>query len=133
MRYGEDRPEPTSRRQGWEFVYQASAVAAAAEKLARHHRDRIAWWQAESQKAEALLKKKGFEYREHIHTLGKDVEIVGDPGLAKRVTQCKQKIGEHGEKEDHFASWARALRGAAKRGKAQELTLTIEDVLFFGL
>lgn len=133
MRYDENREQPKSRRQVWEFVYQASAVAGAAEKLAKYHRGRAAWWETESKKAEAQLKKKGFEYQEEIHTMGKDVRIVGDPELAKRVAQCGQKVRDHADKEDQYTTWARALRTGAKRGKSQELTLTIEDVLFFGL
>ena len=61
------------------------------------------------------------------------VEIVGDPELAKRVSTSKQNIREHREKERLYSTWVRALKAVTKRGKAQELKLTIEDILFFGL
>jgi hypothetical protein len=65
--------------------------------------------------------------------MGADLEIVGDPELAKRVSTCKQKIREHSESEELYSTWLRALKAVTKRGKSQELTLTIADILFFGL
>lgn len=129
----DESKQPTSKRQTWEFVYQASTVAQAAERRAKHHGARLAWWEAERKKSEEDLKKKGFEYRQRRYTGGEEIEIVGDPELAKRAADCKQKIRGHAEHRDSYAAWVRALKTVAKRGKSRELTLTIEDVLFFGL
>jgi hypothetical protein len=133
MSYDEDRAEGTSMRADWEFIYTAEEVAAAAECKMKHHSDRAAWWEGESKKAEEDLKSKGFEYRERERSMGADLEIVGDPELAKRVSTCKQKMREHRESEEQYSTWVRALKAVTKRGKSQELTLTIADILFFGL
>ena len=133
MSYDKDREEGTSLRADWEFIYPAEEVAAAAESKMKHHSDRAAWWDGEAKKAEEALKSKGFEYRERERSMGADLEIVGDPELARRVATCKQKIREHSESEELYSTWLRALKAVTKRGKSQELTLTIADILFFGL
>lgn len=133
MNYDEDHDEGTSMRAEWEFIYTAEEVAEAAERKVKYHGDRAAWWEGESKKAEEELKQKGFEYRSRERSMGADIEIVGDPELAKRVSTSKQKIREHREKEELFSTWVRALKAVTKHGKSQELTLTIADILFFGL
>lgn len=133
MRYGTDNEKSASMREAWEFVYPAVEVAEAAERMVKYHEERAVWWEGESKKAEVDLKKKGFEYRERERSMGADIEIVGDPELAKRVNISKQKIREHMESKELYSTWDRALKAITKRGKTQELTLTIEDILFFGL
>ena len=129
----DDDDRSTSLRQTWEFIYQVSEVAEAATRIAQYHAERTAWWETEGNTAEDYLNNKGFEYRERRHSLGEDVEIIGDPELAKRVSECKQKVREHKEQEKLYNTWVRALETVAERGKSHELKLTIDDIVFFGL
>src|SRR5215831_16293621 len=86
-------------REDWVFRYKPSEVLAAAEKQVKHHVQRGKWWQAEADKAEQLLKKKGFEYRSQRNSYGDEVKIVGDPELATRVAECKKNVKRHKEEQ----------------------------------
>ncbi len=123
----------TDRRQIWAFRYKPSEVLAAAKERVKHHIDRGEWWTSEYNKAEELLKKKGFEYREHRSSYEPQIQIVGDPELAQRVAHCRQKVAEHREKQRLYETWVRALKAKTERQPGEELELTINDVVFFGL
>jgi len=120
-------------REQWVFRYKPSEVLAAAEKQVKHHIERGKWWQSESDKAEDLLKKKGFEYRSHRDSIGEQVQIVGDPELAARVAECKESLSRHKEDQKLFETWTRALKAKTERQPGEELELKIGDVVFFGL
>jgi len=117
-------------RNQWAFDYSVGRVLNAARKQLQHQRDRIAWWQQEMDQAEAKLKEKGFEYRRHRHSLGEEVSIVGDPGLAKRVAECEDKIESHRLEAIVYEHWVRALE---TRGTEDVLSLRIDDIVYFGL
>ena len=121
------------RRQVWVFRYKPSEVLAASKERVKHHIQRGKWWTAEHDKAEDQLKKKGFEYRERQSSYEPRIQIVGDPELAKRVAECREKIAEHREMEKLFETWVRALEAKTERQPGEELELTINDVVFFGL
>jgi hypothetical protein len=130
--------EPTDevvrdRRERWVFRYKPAEVLAAAKKGVRHHIERREWWEREGALAEAQLKKKGFEYRERRTSYENQVQIVGDPELAQRVAECRQKVGEHREKQKLYETWARALKAKNEREGAEDLELAISDIVFFGL
>jgi hypothetical protein len=125
--------EVTSLRNTWEFRYRPSEVLDAAQKRLAHHKERLDWWQKEMSMAEKELKEKGFEYREEHRSMGADLVIVGDPQLAKRVSDCRRKISEHQQSLNVHETWVRALRGKAEREPKTDLILKIEDVVFFGL
>lgn len=133
MGYDDDDDKIMNLRASWTFSYKPAEVLDAAEKMAKHHGERIKWWQQEVVKAEDALKEKGFEYRERHNTMGSDIQIVGDPELARRVTECKDKIRRHTDEEMIYKTWIRALGGKAKRQPDSQLELKITDVLFFGL
>jgi len=123
----------TDRRQIWAFRYKPAEVLAAAKERAKHHTERGEWWTSEYNRAEEQLKKKGFEYRERQSSYEPQIQIVGDPELAQRVAHCRQKIAEHREKQKLYETWVRALNAKTERQPDEELELTINDVVFFGL
>jgi hypothetical protein len=115
-------------RYDWEFCYENHEVREAVEKVLQHHRDRRAWWEGELNKAEEDLKQKGFEYRERMGSGRSNIEIVGDPEIAKRVSVCKSSMRRHEERVEEFECWARALKKAS-----DSLRLTYDDVRYFQL
>lgn len=123
----------TDRRQVWVFRYKPAEVLAAAQERVRHHTERGEWWTSEYERAEGQLKEKGFEYRERQGSYESQIQIVGDPELAKRVGHCRQKVAEHREKQVLYETWVRALKAKTDRQPGEELELTINDVVFFGL
>ena len=130
---GQNEAEAPDFRSKWIFRYRPAEVLAAAKKKVVHHADRKKWWTEEYAKAEKQLKSKGFEYREHYNSLGRDVQIVGDPELARRAAQCKEKIESHHQRIDSYETWVRALQAKAERQPGEELELKIDDLMFFGL
>ncbi len=129
----DDRSRARNLRNGWVFEYAPAEVLAAAEKKVQYHKERLAWWRDEASQAEQTLKDKGFEYRSRYHTGGTEVEIVGDPELARRVSDCKKKIIEHEGQQMVYETWVRALRAQTERAPDAPLNLKIADILFFGL
>ena len=125
--------EETARRNIWTFKYKPAEVLAAAKGRVKHHIKRKEFWNEEYDQAEKQLKEKGFEYRERQSSYEQQVQIVGDPELAQRVTDCRRKIAEHREKLSHYETWVRALEAKVERQPGEELELTIDDVVFFAL
>ncbi len=120
-------------RKTWVFCYKPGEVLEAARKKLQYHKDRVNHWLAQAVEAEQKLKDKGFEYRHRENTLGRDLQIIGDPQLAEHLTHCRRKVKDHKLKQDVFECWERALAGKAERQPGEELELKIGDVLFFGL
>ncbi len=133
MTYYDDKKEPDSLRQQWEFNYTVQTLADAAKKRMEYHDQRRQWWETESDQAEAALKAKGFEYRERQLTGGSDINIVGDPELAKRVHQCKQKIKEHNLSAYEYQTWMHALGAKYKMQPDATFPLKFDDVAYFDL
>ena len=101
--------DKTSRRATWVFRYKPSEVLAAAEAKVEHHTKRGEFWAEEHDKAEEELKEKGFEYRERFSSHEPHVQIVGDPELADRVAECRNKIKEHRKMRELSETWVRAV------------------------
>jgi hypothetical protein len=120
-------------RESWEFVYRTTEVWAAAQERVAHHTARGSWWKSQLDQAEAALKEKGFEYRKSERSFDDSLVIIGDPQLATRAKECQSSITRHREKQQDYTAWVRALEGKARREPDSELTLRIEDVVFFGL
>jgi hypothetical protein len=129
----ETEKQVTDRREIWVFRYKPSEVLAAAKDRVKHHIARGKFWMEEHQKAEEQLKKKGFEYRERPTSREPEVQIVGDPELAQRVAHCRRKIAEHRQEQELYETWVRALKAKVDRQPGEELELTINDIVFFGL
>lgn len=121
-----------SLRNGWEFEYGIEELADAARVMAAYHTSRLDWWRQEADTTVSKIKEKGIEVREYEVTGGKDAQVVIDPELARRLSECKTKIGKHERKDEEYTSWAEVLATEQERG-ARTMTLDHEDVLFFGL
>lgn len=124
---------PNCCRVDWTFRYKPAEVLEAAKKCAKHHLERLQWWKKELEKTEKELRKKGFEYREREETLGTHVQIVGDPELSKRASQCREKIFSHQEAQRVYETWARALLRRKSRQPKDELELKLSDIVYFEL
>ena len=83
--------------------------------------------------AEAGLVDKGFEYRERRNSLGEELVVVGDPELAKRVSECRNSIQRHKERKQEYETWQRVLDAQKRHDDTAELPLKYADVEYFGL
>ena len=110
-----------------------STISTSLLSAIEHHSGRRKWWESEYSKAEDQLKEKGFEYRKRQDTYEPGLQIVGDPELAQRAAECRQKVAEHRERNELYETWIRALAARTERQSEEELELTINDVVFFGL
>ncbi len=125
-----ESPHRSSQR---ECLVGTGCPGGIVQTAVSNHSIRGQFWDEEYTKAEKQLKKKGFEYRDRQSSYETQVEIVGDPELAQRVADCRRKIGEHREMQKLYETWVRALEAKTERQPGEELELTINDVVFFGL
>lgn len=116
------------RREDWTFQYQAETVRTAAQQKVGQHQERLDFWTLERDKAEAELREKGLEFREHDMTGGRQVQAVLDPERQAHLNRCTNKIDSHKRELADYELWVRAL--GTKRGV---LELTLDDIRFFEL
>lgn len=119
-----------SKRNDWFFDYSVGDVAYAAGQKANYHEGRKRWWGGERQSVVEQIRATGVEVREFEITGGKDAQVVIDPTLSKRLSECQMKIAEHERKAEEYGSWQIVLEG---QNPAHPLELDHQDVLFFGL
>lgn len=117
------------KRNGHEFQFNGKQIADAATVERDYHRERLAWWQAEQEKATALAKEKGVETREYDVTGGKRVDIILDPNVQTRLTECSNKIYAHRMAADRFQIEAAAYGTQTER----VYQLDPDDVIYFRL
>lgn len=121
-------------RETWEFPYSPQALKEASEKRLEYHQQRLEWWENEREEAEGKLKDKGFEYREQQRsTLAKELVVVADPDLLKRVKECSDKVTQHERRIREYEAWIRAFTVKMEKEPGTDIPLKIKDILHFGL
>jgi len=119
-----------SVRSHWRFQYPVKLIAKAAQERVAYHSDRVQWWENQRDEAEKAIKNTGIQVRQHQFTGGKDVEIVIDPTLAKRLAECNDKVEGHRTSRESFECWERIL---TRSGNLETLDLDVDDVRHFHL
>ena len=112
------------------FQFKAAEISAAACEEAAYHSSRITWWESEQELAIKLAREAGIEIREHEITGGKNVEVVVDVSITKRLSQCATKIANHQSAADRFTIEAAAY---GSQPEALVYELDPDDVVYFRL
>lgn len=115
-----------------EFLFTAEQIAKAATAEQEYHEQRVTWWRIEYDKAVEAAKAKGIEVREYDVTGGKQAQLVIDPGLSARISQCTSKIASHQAAADRFKIEAAAY-GSQSDPLAGAYKLDPDDVVYFRL
>jgi hypothetical protein len=103
------------KRHDHTFRFAGKAIAHAAAGEAHYHHQRVKWWKAEHEKAIAAAKGAGIEIRSYEVTGGTQAQVVIDPTLSQRLTQCENKIRSHQQAADRFQIEADAYDSQPKR------------------
>ena len=133
MSWLESTDKEQTNRERWQFKFTVGEVLVGVAQKIEHHTCRLAWWENEMDQAEAGLVDKGFEYRERRNSLGEELVVVGDPELAKRVSECRNSIQRHKERKQEYETWQRVLDAQKRHDDTAELPLKYADVENFGL
>jgi hypothetical protein len=109
------------------FQFLGKQIGVAAQTEADYHRDRVEWWKSEQDKAIEKAKAAGVEIREMDVTGGKRVDVVLDPSVQSRLSECASKINSHRQAHDRFQIEAAAY--ASQPDRAYELHP--DDIVYF--
>lgn len=111
------------------FQFTGNQIAQAAEREHEYRLGRLAWWKAEHEKAIEQATSACTEIREHDVTGGKRVEVIIDPSVTKRLTECTNKILDHTSAADKLQIEAAVYRSQGDR----VYELHPDDVIYFRL
>ena len=117
-------------RNEWRFQFEAGSVADAARREAAYHRERYAWWLAEQDRVTAEVERSGVQIREFEVTGGRQKQVVIDPTLQGRLSECDRKMQRHTEEAEQYEMWADAMDAMPTE---QIYDLDPEDVRYFRL
>lgn len=84
------------------FQFTGLQISAAASAECEYHRERIVFWEAEQTKAVEKAKSAGVEVREYDVTGGKRADVILDPSVSNRLTECANKLHSHRRAADEF-------------------------------
>jgi hypothetical protein len=111
------------------FQFTGKQISEAAAAEYDYHAGRVAWWKAEQEKAIEKAKGAGVEIRESDVTGGKRVDVILDPSVQSRLSQCASKINEHRGAADSFQIQAATYGSQPERS----YELHADDVIYFRL
>jgi hypothetical protein len=94
-----------------------------------YHRRRIEFWEAEQTKAVEKARSAGVEVREYDVTGGKRADVILDPSVSTRLTECANKLYHHRKAADDFQIQAATYGTQAER----TYELHPDDVIYFRL
>jgi hypothetical protein len=125
------------QRNEWTFQYLAREIGAASTQKREHHESRLTFWRDELVKAEAALREKGVEFREAPMTSSYGAthrtDVVIDPTLQSRVSECRGKVQTHESQAYEFARWERTFDKAHADAPAKVYDLNADDLAYFGI
>lgn len=111
------------------FHFSGVTIAKAARAMQKHHQDRITWWKVEQEAAIVKAKAAGVEVRESDVTGGKRVDVIIDPSVQSRLSECASKINSHRQKAERFELEADAYETQS----GMPFELDPDDVVYFGI
>jgi hypothetical protein len=119
------------------FNFTASEIAAAAEKAAAYHYERLAAWESTFEAAYKTVDATiGARIERQDVTSGPSYVVTvnyGDPESYSRLQLAAQKIKTHRCEAERYESEAKVYRSQAKNGHNPTYTLTADDVHYFRL
>lgn len=120
------------KRGGWTFAQSIRNVARQAEAEAEYHDGRVEFWESERSKVMDQIADEGLDVRSQAVTGGSRAEVIIDPSLSKRLSECESKLDEHARRRDEFEQWASVLNFAADGKPTTMLELDFDDLAYFG-
>jgi hypothetical protein len=111
------------------FQFTGERIGQAADLECSYHCERMAWWKKEQDVAITKARSAGVEVREYDGTGGKSVQVVLDPTLSSRLSECASKINSHRAAADRFQIEAACYSTQADR----MYELHPDDVVYFRL
>ena len=99
------------QRTKWTFHYQAEEVRAGAEAKVEHHESRYDFWTGERAAILGQIKETGLDVRNYEVTGGSRADVVIDPTLQKRLTECESKVREHSNAIEDYSRWVAVFEG----------------------
>ena len=100
------------KRREWTVQKLVDELVAAADERCSYHTKRLDWWEGERDEANDRIRESGVQVREYAQTGGNRHEVVIDPTLAKRLSECERKITHHRALSDEYAQWWSMLKKA---------------------
>ena len=117
-----------SKRDEWLLRVKRDELAEGVESKIEHHSGRLDFWRNEEQQAHDAVRDSGVQVHSYRQSAGERHDVVIDPTLATRLTECQQKIEQHRYQLDEYTEWHSALERADEE---RMLELDFEDWLFF--
>ena len=112
------------------FQFNGKQISEAAKAESDYHKIRAAWWQIAQDAAIKKAKEAGVEVRDYnISGGGKRVQVVLDPTVDGRLSECGNKIIEHRKAADQF--WIESATYGTQPERVYELHP--DDVVYFRL
>jgi hypothetical protein len=118
------------RRDRWTVKVPAKRLAKCCDERMEYHAGRLKFWDAERRDAEEKLRAVGIQLRHFAVTGGQRMEAQLDAGLAKRVSECEQRLKTNQDALAKFRAFKALLTLA---GDEPGVELTADDVLYFNL
>jgi len=118
-----------SLREKHVFQFTGKQISDAAHLQAAYHDAKRKFWESEYQKAVTEAKAKGVEIREVPVTGGKRAEMVLDPHLQQRISECMGKIENHQRLRTRYTIEQEAYQSQSDR----TYDLDPEDLVYFHL
>ncbi len=118
-------------RRDWGFLYRGDALVSACDDRIAYHTARLAWWEAERDRAEADFRETGIEFRDREMTSGHRVDPVFDPEKQRRLGECREKVRSHTDDVREFRCYRAGLSLDSSRDR--NFTCTADDIAWLGL
>lgn len=119
-----------SLRKTHSFMFPCEQIAEAAKTEATYHDQRAAWWNGEYEKAVADAQKAGLRIEKFKVTGGERAQMVVDPTLQGRISECEQKRAGHQKLAETLTVEAASY---ATQPKGMPYALDNEDIQHFRL
>lgn len=121
-----------SQRSDWVFSFSAAELVAAIKVEVEYRERRIAFWEAEKEKADQAIRESPVKIKELEVTGGVRVErtIELDTRLEDRASECHLKIKAHKDGLEYYRRWLRLFE---KESPDRIFNLNIDDVDYFRL
>ena len=117
------------KRDKHEFQFTGKQISEAADREAQYHRNRLQFWDQEKNVAVEAIKGAGLQVRQYEVTGGMTTQVVFDPTLQARLSQCESKIIIHKRAKDEYQIHAACYGTQPDRS----YELNPDDVIYFRL
>lgn len=120
-------------RDKWGFQFTTSTLLRAATDKAKHHADRLKWWEGQQKTIMVECRKKGLSVEESVgaaystSNAAFGAQITVDTTFQRKLAECHMKINEHRTKAEMYRGWVQVFEA----NKGQALELHADDYLFF--